>query len=330
MQKFNKILLIGFIFLTGCSVNSGNWNENIDIKNRKQINLLSNKIMDALAENNPSKLKEVISMELEKKSGAEINSFVEIVHEKFEPKDYTILDEYLESNSAIGTIGVAMKSVTGEYAYKVSYPILTKETYIALLINNGSAKSELVTCIYGKYGKDWKLNVLKVGDYSYFGKTAIDFYNQAKTNYEKGNLIDAATDILMIQLTATPAEDLFHYQNEATISAFANKVLAEANAKFVLPKIVEEIKTNPQILNVSPIAMDEGIYPTVNYLSFISLKDTVALKKENDELQKIIGKILPGIDKGKKYVFFKAYNEMPNGKNNVENYGFILTNSGQY
>lgn len=329
MQNLQKLLFVGLTILIGCSDGSGNWNDHIDSKNRQKIKTLNSKIIDALAENNPAKLREVFSDDLEKKSGAEINSFVAMVHEKFKPKDYTILDEYLESNSAIGTTGVAMKGVSGENDYKISYPILTKETYISLIINNGPAKSELVTCIYGKYDGEWKLTVLKVGDFSYFGKTAIDFYKQAQVNYEKGNLIDATNDIVMIQRTATPADDMFHYQNAETMAAFANKVFAEANTKFVLPKKVEGIKTNPQILNVSPVAMAEGIYPTVGYLSTINLKDTVALKKENDELQKVIGNILPGIDKGKKYVFFKAYNEIPNSKTNVASYGFILKNAEQ-
>lgn len=329
IQKINKLLFIGLTLFMGCSVGSGNWNDHIDAKDREKIKVLDSKIIDALAENNPAKLKEVFSDELEKKSGSDIGKFVETVHVKFKPRDYSILDEYLESNSAIGTTGVAMKGVSGESDYKISYPILTKETYISLLINNGSAKSELVTCIYGKYGSDWKLTVLKIGDYSYFGKTAIDFYKQAKANYAKGNLVDAANDIVMIQRTATPADDMFHYQNADTMAAFANKAWAEANAKFVFPIKVEQIKTNPQILNFSPTPMAEGIFPTVGYLSKISLKDTVALRKENDELKKVIGTILPGIEKEKKYVFFKACNEIPNGKTPVESYGFILNTLGQ-
>ena len=329
MQNINKLLLVVLTLFMGCSVGSGNWNDHIDKVEREKIKVLNSRIIDALAENNPSKLKEVFSDELEKKAGSEIGKFVETVHENFKPKDYSILDEYLENSSAIGTTGTAMKGVSGESDYKISYPVLTKDTYISLLINNGSAKSELVTCIYGKYGSDWKLTVLRIGDYSYFGKTAIDFYKQAKVNYEKGNLVDAANDIVMIQRTATPAGDMFHYQNADAMAAFANKAWAEANAKFVFPIKVEEIKTSPQILNFSPTPMAEGIFPTVGYLSKINLKDTVSLKKENDELKKVIGKILPGIDKEKKYVFFKAYNEIPNGKTPVESYGFILNTLGQ-
>ena len=311
-----------------CSVNTANFNDHIDPKEREIIKTLDDKIIDALAQNNTAKLKEVFSEDLQKKSGPDLEQFVAMVQDLFKEKNYTILDEYLENSSAIGTTAVTTKGMSEE-DYKIKFPVLTKETYISLLVNNGSHKSQLLTCIYGKFGSEWKLTVLRVGDYSFFGKTAIDFYKQAKINYEQGKLIDAANDIMMARKTARPADDNFHYQNEEKMSAFADKILQEANAKFLFPIKVGQIKTNPQILNFSPTPMTEGIFPTVAYLSQINLKDTVALKKENDELQKMIGILLPGIDKGKKYVFFRAYNEVSGGKISNDSYGFILNTPGK-
>ena len=323
MRKIT-LLLFGLTLLFGCSVGSENWNDHIDAESRAQIKILDEKIIEALSENNPQKLKELFSDELKKKSGNETDAFVDKVHESFKAKTYSLLDEYLAINSAMGTTATTMKGVSGKYDYKINYPVLTKETYISLLFDSGGGNQHLVTAIYGKYGNDWKLNVLKIGDYSFFGKTAVDFFNQAKENYEKGNLIDAAIGVIMLQRTASPADKIFEYQNIQVMTEFAQKVMAEANTKFALPKTIKELKTNPQILNITPKPMAEGIFPMVGYLSKISLKDTVALKRENDELKKVIGSIIPGIEKGKKYVFFQAYNEIPNGKTPVESYGFIL------
>jgi len=327
MIKIGTLFLFIVTVLFGCSVSSENWNDHIDTATRAEIKILDNKVIEAFNEGNPQELEKLFSEELKKKSENELTAFVDKAHQFLKTKDYSLLDEYLATNSATGTTATAMKGISGEYDYKITYTAVTKETYISLLLDNGKANKHLITCIYGKYGNDWKLNVLRIGDYSYFGKTAVDFYKQAKLNYEKGNIIDAASDVSVIQQIATPADNIFHYQNAETMAAFANKVLTEVNAKFPLPKKVEEIKTNPQILNVIPIAMAEGIYPSVGYLSKINLKDTVSLKKENDELKNIIGKIFPGIDKEKKYVFFKAYNEIPNGKTSVDTYGFILNTS---
>jgi hypothetical protein len=58
----------------------------------------------------------------------------------------------------------------------------------------------------------------------------------------------------------------------------------------------------------------------IHYLTTIPLKDTVALKKENAQIRKIIGKIMPGIDKDKKYVLYSAFKEKPVSTREVDRF----------
>lgn len=69
--------------------------------------------------------------------------------------------------------------------------------------------------------------------------------------------------------------------------------------------------------------MDEGYFPMIKYISKIDLKDTVALKKENFQIQKAVGQIFSGLDMNKKFIFYKAVNELPKGQNPVPSFGFI-------
>lgn len=327
MKKRNLlIILVCNIILLGCSgsVATGNWNDHIDSESRNQIKVLNDKIVEALNENNSEKLQTVFSDQLKIKTKNELSNFVNIVHSSFESKKYKLLDEYLANDSGIGTTGIALKGTSNENDYSIHYPITTNETYISLITNNNASNKILLTCMYGKYGNDWKLNVLRIGDYSFFGNTAIDFYKQAKINYEKGNIIDATNDILMMQQTFQPSDNFFQYQKLAEMKEYGQKLLAEANTKFALPKKIEEISSKPQIFSVGPKAMEEGVFPMVTYITSINLKDSLALKIENDGIKKIIVSLFPGIEKGKKYVFFQAYNDIPNGSLKQEHYGFIL------
>jgi len=61
----------------------------------------------------------------------------------------------------------------------------------------------------------------------------------------------------------------------------------------------------------------------IEYYSSISLGDTATLRLENDKINQEIGKVFKGIDKDKKFLFYKAYNELPNGKTPVKTYGFV-------
>ncbi len=316
--------------LIGCSIGGTNWNEHIDAESRDQIKTHNDKIVEALNENDSKKLITVFSDQLKAKTNAQdLETFVKTAHEAVPTKEYSLLDEYLTQKSSVGSIATVFKGVSGEYDYSVNYEVLTKDSYVSLVKIGGPEGEVLLTCIYGKYENDWKLNVLRIGEYSYFGKNAIDFYKQAKTNYASGNLIDAANNMEVAKKIGLPGENYFHYQKETEIKDFATKVFSEANAKFPMPMKISEIETHPQIFKVSPKPISEGIFPMVTYISKIDLKDTVALKKENEELKKIIGTIFPGIEKGKKYVFFQAYNDIPSGNTPTEHYGFALVSEGQ-
>jgi hypothetical protein len=53
------------------------------------------------------------------------------------------------------------------------------------------------------------------------------------------------------------------------------------------------------------------------------LKNIAGLQKENDEIKKVIGKVIPGIDKDKKFVYFDAFNEWPRFDRSVDRYEMI-------
>jgi hypothetical protein len=58
----------------------------------------------------------------------------------------------------------------------------------------------------------------------------------------------------------------------------------------------------------------------IYYLTNVNLKDTVAIKKENETIRKVIGKTITGIDQENKYVFYSAFNEWPTGVKTVEHF----------
>jgi uncharacterized pyridoxamine 5'-phosphate oxidase family protein len=87
---------------------------------------------------------------------------------------------------------------------------------------------------------------------------------------------------------------------------------------------IEQVKTKPQIFNVHPQRVAEGSFPMIRYYSKIELQDTIKLKNENLEIQKVIGDIFKGIDKNNKYIFYWAFDEIPDGTlKNRQHYGFV-------
>ena len=332
-MKLAGMLFVGLMSVTTCfaqlgsvkmSVQSTNWNDHIDNLSRSQIKLLDDKVIASFYEGNGQRLTSLFSDKLKSIVGNKTDDLIKMIHPFVTTKEYSLLDEYLSKSPTVGGTATVFKGVSGDDDYKVNFDIMAKQTYVSLIIYKTPLKDLLFTCIYGKYDDVWKINILRVGPFKILGKNAVDFYKQSKKNYENGNLIDAWNYISMAKQTAAPAENCFVYFKLPEMETFGNKLDAEMRDKFILPMTIRQIKTLPQIMIEEPVVINEGVFPSVSYLTKIDLKDIKALTAENEEIKKLIRVILPGIDKNKKYVFFKAFNEIPNGKTLVEHYGFML------
>ena len=90
-----------------------------------------------------------------------------------------------------------------------------------------------------------------------------------------------------------------------------------------MPLTLDKISSKPKVFRIYPEMGDEGFCPMVQYLTSLNLKDTISLKAENEKIKKEARTLFKGIDQDKKYIFFQAFNELPDGQKLVEHYGFI-------
>ncbi len=325
MKKISSaILLIGSILLFGCQSGQVNWNDNIPLKVKNEIKSCNDSILAAIAENNSQKLKYFFSDKLIKQIGSDLDSVAIRMHEALHSTSYSVFDECFVKSSIDTVRDTIYKKDNGNHAYKINFDADASETYVSLLLHEVEDGQLLITCIYGHYGDRWKLNVLRVGRYSYFGNTAIDIYNEAKSKYEKGDIIDAASLISLIRKPIAPAFQFFQYDKDNEMKEFTRKLLNEADTVFRFPNLIAELKSEPTIYNIHPLPMKEGIFPVITYGTKINILDTSAVKKENDALQKITGQLFPGIEKNNKFIFFQAYQQTTEGLKSSSHLEFVL------
>lgn len=325
MTQKTVLVIFTLVILQGCNFGaSGIWvNDNIDKEKQEQIKEINDKLFKALINNDAAGVKALMSDKLIESGVADLDKLVNKVSSSLKADGYRNLDEYNIRHSTTG-IGTTLPSVkSGDNDYLLSYVPLNKEMYISLLLPNGLDNELLITAIYGNYDNQWKLNILQIGQYSLFNKTAPDYLKLAKESYNKSHLIDAVNYIGLSKQVLKPADKFFQYQKEKEINEFYEKVMKEAYLKFTFPLTLNNIKTKPKIFRVQPEMIDEGFFPMVSYLTNIDIKDTTALKIENEKVKKEVGQIFSGIDKDKKYVFYRAFEEMPDGKKLVEHFGFV-------
>ncbi|HTK19554.1 MAG TPA: hypothetical protein VL442_08580 [Mucilaginibacter sp.] len=331
MKKYTPAILFVIVSLMtqGCHLGtSGTWkNDHIQQDIRSEIAVLNKQLFNDFKNKDVTAVKKLLSPALLTESGNQMDTIINQVGPALAESDYEIVDEYYTKNTAANVPNTLISSIGDSSGYIVNYLAMNKEMYVSLLKSTKTNNSVLLMAIYGKYGNDWKINIIQFGEYEIAGKTAPGYYKGALKFYKSGDMIDAADMIITASQVATPGGKYFKYSSDSTMKNFYSKVVKEANAAFKFPITISQIKTKPVIFGANPQFTGEkgreGIYPMINYKSEINLADTAALRAENNILQKDIGNIFPGIDKNNSYIFYRAYNQVPDGKTLLHHYGFV-------
>ena len=319
--KILVFLLVGLL-LQSCTNKPGSWkNDAIKAGKREDFHELNDEVFKGLKANDPKQLNFLMSKELLENSYT--NRSIELISNRLNDDNYRLLDEYYVINK-FRDYDTIKATGSGNKRYGLNYPGITKEMYIGFFVPAASENKYMITIAYGKYDYGWKISKLDLAPYTINGKTAPELFNLAKSEYEKNYLIDAVNEMSLASTYLKPSE-YWQYPQEEEINEFYGKVLNEANEKYKFPFTLTQIATKPRIIRVYNETVPEGSYPMIYYLSAINLKDTVAIKKENENIRKVIGTVMPGIDKNKKYVFYAAFNTGPGGGKTVEHFDITDT-----
>lgn len=325
MKKLILLTIITAFRLQGCNVGTtGTWkDENIEQGLKSEIETLDKKVLEAVTTNNVDLLKSIMSDKLLEKSGSDIGQLIEQASSVITTTDYKVLNQFQSKNSTTGIGNTIVSGVSGLNDYVIHYQALNEEMFISLLIPKSGLDEFIVTNIYGKYPEGWKLNILQFGQYKINGQTAPELYIKAKAKLDNGYIVDAANNMFLCSKVANPANKFWQYQKEDEMKALQETIMKSVNEEYSFPLTLEQVDSKPKILTIYPQGMKEGYFPMVEYLTNIDLEDTTATKVENNQIHDLIGQTFSGIDKDKKYIFYKAFSEMPNGKTPVPTYGFV-------
>ena len=314
-KLFSLVTLIAV--LQSCINKPGCWkNEQISASKRADFHSLNDQAFKYLKANDANQLSFLESSELgqDRYNTRLINE----ISNNLNADNYTLFDEYYVINKykAYDTIRSAAPGMNN---YLLVYPGETHEMYIALFAPKTGVNKNMITLIYSKYNYGWKISSLDEGPYTFNGKTSPELFELGKTQYAEKHLVGAANTMDLANSCLHPAS-IWQYPNETDISSLYSRVTYEANKQYHFPFIIQQVATHPRIIRVFNQSTSGGYYPDIYYLSSIKLKDTAAIKKENERIQKVIGGLIPGIDKDNKHLVYTVFNEMPNIMKTVDRF----------
>ena len=275
-------------------------------------------MLEALKANNPRLMDGVMSSELIADNGK--LRLIELCSNRLKEDAYTLLDEYYIVNKDKYPVSKFIKANDlGINNYKLNYNATTREMYIAFFVPKSIPNKYLIAAVYSKYDYGWKLSHLELNPYALNGKTAPELFATANKMYNKKYFLDAVNTMEQAKTCIKPFEGL-EYQAEKEMNDFYLKLIKEINKKYRYPLTLTLVPSHPRIFSVSTRTTTDGVFPQVYYMTSIKLRDTVALKKENEKVREVIGKVIPGIDKDKKFVFYDAFNEWPESYRSVDRF----------
>lgn len=316
------ITLFFFLIISGCTHHQpGTWRNNeIDSGIKDDLHEMNDILFKAIKANKPIIVEKIMSKTM--LNDPNNKRTIELSNIHLRTGKITVLDEYYMVHD-FNRQNTIKSANYGSNSYELTYQPTTREMYMAFYIIKDGINQWLLSAIYNKLDYGWKLCELELNPYTISGKTAPELYDLAKKQYAKKYLIDAVNTMNLSRSCSLP-NVMWSYKQQTEMNNFYTRIIDEAEKTYSFPVVIKEVATQPKIFRVFNQSIAEGTFPEIYYLSSIDLKDTVAIKKENDEVQKVIGKILPGIDQDKKYLLYSVFSEK-SGKKKMYEYHLQFT-----
>lgn len=279
----------------------------IDGITKQDANAVRSLMSDSLLATDLSSLELMIKDVSERLSGDEIGYMDQIHHVTFNPGTVVSID---------------MKKPVAEN-YKFSFRPITEESFVSLVNLPTENGSILCSLIWGKYEDEWKLNILRFGDLSFYGKNCPGHYLTAGGFYEQEYYIDAAFSLNVADRLSTPAAGLIKYDCDADLENLVQRVRTKIDSIYKFPIYLDIIESNPALFSVTAEYTPVGIVPMVNYVTGVSMNDSTQLQNENNQVAGLAVRLFPGLKENRDVIFYRAYEALPTDENKPRFFGFV-------
>jgi hypothetical protein len=285
-------------------------NEDIKAGKREEFHQLNDQVLKSLKAGDVEGLKSLRSADEAKQN---ISKLVDSISKQLTTNDYHLLDEYYVINKYADSDTIIATGPNID-RYGLKYPYVTFEEYFAYFLPKQGDNKYMLGLIYGKYKEGWKIINLSLAPYTIGGKIGPELYQQAREDYDKNNFPGAAQASAKAVLCMKPAP-YWQYPDLEDARKFYTKTQGYIKY-YQFPFVLFTVRTGPMLLSIGDKETPDGVYPLVTYMTHYDIKNAVAVKQENQDINKQINRMLPGLVKHYDRIYYSAYNQMPTGKNN--------------
>lgn len=299
-------------------------NEEIEDNLRKHIEMLNDRIIHALKNNDYSHIIAMFPDEIQqepainnqtKKVFSQVNA---IIH-----NDFKIYDEYYYSRKGLGKFTCRIVS-EGSERYTLTLEGVSNNVYVSLLEASDGAKDYLFGVVYTQEDNVWKLFLIDVGIFRIAGKNFVAWYEEARQFYNDGFLAPAILRVHVSEACRYPVRFMV-YDEEKDYFDFAKKLQLEIRKHYTFPLTLSDMKSQPVLVSIKPQFVEKKLLPMIYYKTTIPFEHVQELQQEVHEMTPILKSLFPGITKGIDAVVYKAFSELPTDPNKpYDTYGLVV------
>ena len=320
MQPINKLIAVIAlaVLMQSCTQDKPGWwkNDQIPSGKREDFHQRNKVALTCLKDDNYKFLKTLVSREL--MTSTYTIRQAESISNRLVANDYTLFDEYYIVNKWKSADTVINKAVN-ENSYNLYYKGVAREMYMAFFLPKTGDNKWMITIVYAKLDYGWRITLLDVQPYTINGKTSPQLFDLAKQEAAKKFYANAEINMELADACLRP-NDLWQYPNDSLIHTFHTECLVEANQHIKVPLVIDAVPSHPRIFRIVSEKTAQGTYPMIYYQTSVNLNNIDAIKKENEAIKKVIGKVIEGIDKDNDHLLYTAFNKMPNPRESVDRY----------
>lgn len=297
--------------------------EEIDSTLKREVHLINEKVIELLKKRDVASILKLFIDEVksEKKGVEQLSNMIKVIPEEMLRDEYDYYDDFYLERSGIG-FGWNQFSMTRLPAQEFSIVGLTKSNrlYASLMRTTGMDKDTFLAIIYSNNGEEWKIQNLHIGIIEIGGKSALEWHDEIKSDYEDGRLIPALLKVTIAGEVLRPAP-FFQYSKEREITSFVKRILKEGKEKYDFPMTLQHLESRPSLFAIIGQYHEGEVVAVVKYVTSYGLTDGELIEKEAHEMTPFVEENFPGIAGKGNRIFYLAYPELPELGKYSKHYG---------
>jgi len=322
--RFFFVALITLLMVSCKETPSGTYrNDNIDRDVLSEIRALDAEVHKHLSNGDAEALKRMMSDDLKASLDDGIEAFMERTQRTIGDGALVTLDQYHRISSTQNETVALISGTEKDDDYILQYQAINDQSFVSVLSPKREGDAYLLTTFYGLFDEGWKLNIIQYDRYTISGFSAVQLFRDAEEEYEHGHVVNAFNRMILSQSCSQPAGEFWTFRIQSDMDAFNQKLMEEAKEAYPMPVAINDLPTEPTIFQITPQRVDDQICAMIKYVTQINIKDTLALAAENKALHQLCLKKYPGVDEDVPFLFYRAFNEMPQQDISTPYFGFV-------